>query len=281
MDPCLGKRFWSGLGVVFSIVGATSWGCSWLPGHNATRTRDWWGQRVRVVDLTYTFGPDTIYWPTSEPFSLEPVRRGFTAEGYWYAANNLRMAEHGGTHMDAPLHFGEGQAAADQVPVESLIGPAAVIDVRRQASENPDYQLQVEDILAWERSYGRVPQGAFVIMRSGWGQYWGDAKRYLGSDRPGDVQHLHFPGFSPRAAEFLVHERQVAAIGVDTASIDPGPSREFPVHRILAAANKPAFENLANVNELPATGALIIALPLKVAGGSGGPARVIALIPQR
>jgi kynurenine formamidase len=233
----------------------------------------------KVVDLSYSFGPDTIYWPTAESFSLQRVAYGPTPGGYWYAANNICMAEHGGTHMDAPIHFAEGQRSSDAVPLASCIGPAVVIDVRRQAAADRDYRLAVDDVTAWETRNGRVPAGAIVIMWSGWGAYWPDKARYLGTDKKGDVANLHFPGFSKAAAEFLVRERDVAAIGVDTASMDYGQSTDFIVHRIINGANKPGFENLANVDRLPDSGATLIALPMKISGGSGGPARIIAILP--
>ena len=154
-----------------------------------------------------------------------------------------------------------------------------VIDVRAQAAADRDYRLTVGDIRTWEAHYGRVPAGAIVIMWSGWGTYWGDKLRYLGTDTPGDVGNLHFPGFSKEAAEFLTAERDIAAIGVDTASMDYGPSKDFIVHRIINGANKPGFENVAHLDVVPARGATLIALPMKIAGGSGGPARIIAVLP--
>jgi kynurenine formamidase len=234
---------------------------------------------AKIVDLSYSFGPQTIYWPTAESFVLEPVSYGPTAAGYWYAANNICMAEHGGTHMDAPIHFAENKRTADAVPLSSCIGPAAVIDVRAQAAGNPDYRLTVADVEAWERANGPLPRDAIVVMNSGWGAFWPDKKRYLGTDRQGDVANLHFPAFSEEAAEFLVHQRHIAAIAVDTPSIDYGQSSDFIVHRIINGADKPGFENLANVDRLPPAGATIIALPIKIEGGSGGPARVIAILP--
>jgi kynurenine formamidase len=250
-------------------------GCSPLQPRTAAPAID-----VRkVVDLSYTFGPDTIYWPTAESFTLTPVARGRTPQGYWYTANNLCMAEHGGTHMDAPIHFAEGGRTSDAVPLESCVGPAAVIDVRPQAAADRDYRLTVNDIHAWEERNGRLPAGAIVIMRSGWGRFWPDKLRYLGTDKKGDVAHLHFPGFSEEAAAFLVKERDIAAIAVDTPSIDYGRSTDFTVHQIINGANKPGFENLANVDRLPEAGATFMALPLKITGGSGGPARAIAILP--
>jgi len=233
----------------------------------------------KVIDLTYSFDEHTIYWPTAKPFRLETVSFAKTAAGYWYAANNICLAEHGGTHMDAPIHFAEGKRAADEVPVQQLIGPAVVIDVRAQAAKDADYRLSVADLEAWEKQHGRIPKGALVLMLSGWGERWPDKKRYLGTDQPGDVEHLHFPGFSREAAEFLVSQRDIDAIGVDTPSMDYGPSKDFIVHQIINGADKPGLENVANLDKLPATGATLIALPMKIAKGSGGPARIIALLP--
>ncbi|MEW6296991.1 MAG: cyclase family protein, partial [Thermodesulfobacteriota bacterium] len=188
-------------------------------------------------------------------------------------------AEHGGTHLDAPIHFAKGKRAADEVPVQQLIGPAVVIDVRAQAAQNPDYRLSVADIEAWEKRHGRIPAGAIVIMWSGWGERWPDKKRYLGTDQPGDVANLHFPGFSREAATFLVSQREIDAVGVDTPSIDYGQSQDFIAHQIINGANKPGLENIAHVEKLPPVGATLIALPMKIAKGSGGPVRIIAVLP--
>lgn len=233
----------------------------------------------KVVDLSHGFGAETIYWPTAESFSIEPVAYGPTAAGYWYAANNLCMAEHGGTHMDAPIHFAAGKRTADQVPLSASIGPAAVIDVRAQAATDRDYRLTVADLQAWEREHGRLPSGAIVVMNSGWTAYWPDKKRYLGTDKKGDVENLHFPGFSKEAAQFLIDQRDIAAIAVDTPSIDYGQSTDFIVHRIVNGADKPGFENVANIDRVPPLGATFVALPLKIEGGSGAPARIIAVLP--
>ncbi len=235
--------------------------------------------KQKVIDLTYSFDEHTIYWPTAKPFQLEIVSAAKTAGGFWYAANNACFAEHGGTHMDAPIHFSEGKHAADEVPVQQLIGPAAVIDIRAQAAKDADYRLTVDDLKAWEKKYGRLPKGAIVLMFSGWGERWPDKKRFLGTDKAGDVENLHFPGFSREAAEFLVSQREIDAIGVDTPSIDYGQSKDFIVHQIINGANKPGLENVASLEKLPAKGTTLIALPMKIAKGSGGPARIIAILP--
>ena len=257
----------------FTLCGVLSAGCS------ASRPPSPLIDPDKVVDLSYSFGPDTIYWPTAEAFKLERVSYGRTPLGYWYAANNICMAEHGGTHMDAPIHFAEGKRTADAVPLRSCIGPAAVVDVRAHAAADRDYRLTVDDIRQWENQNGQLPRGAIVILWSGWGAYWGDKLRYLGTAKPGDVANLHFPGFSKEAAEFLVKERDIAAVGVDTASMDYGPSTDFIVHQVINGTDRPGFENLANVERLPAKGATLVALPMKIAGGSGGPARIIAVLP--
>lgn len=234
---------------------------------------------TRIVDLTHPFDENTISWPTAQSYELEIVASGITKAGHWYSANNFSMAEHSGTHMDAPIHFAEGRRDAAGVPIHQLIGPATVINVSVNASQDPDYQVTVEDIHSWESLYGRIPRGALVLMYSGWAKYWGNKQKYLGSDNPSDITSLHFPSFSSEAASFLISERQVDALGVDTASIDHGQSTDFAVHQIVHGANKPGFENIANLDQLPAVGTTVIALPMKIAGGSGAPVRIIALLP--
>ena len=233
----------------------------------------------KVLDMTYPFDESTIYWPTAKPFTLEKVAAGMTKGGYWYAANNMSLAEHGGTHLDAPIHFAKGCWTTDEVPLQKLMGPAAVIDIRSEAAKDPDYRLRVEDLFNWEKSHGRIPEGALVLVYTGWGRYWPDKKKYLGTDKRGDVANLRFPGISREAAEFLVKEREIDAVGVDTASLDYGRSKDFIAHRILLGANKPGLENIANLDRLPPMGATIVALPMKIKGGSGGPVRLIAILP--
>jgi kynurenine formamidase len=233
----------------------------------------------KLVDLTYPLGEETIFWPTSPPFRFESKTAAPTPKGYWYAANVFTTAEHGGTHLDAPFHFAEHGWKADQIPVSRFIGPACVIDVTEKASADRDYRLTTDDILAWESEHGRLPEGAIVLVRTGWGKFWTDRLAYLGDDTPGDDTRLHFPGLSKEAARMLVRERQVDAVGIDTASIDHGPSADFIAHQILFEANVPAFENLANLERLPESGATLIALPSRIAEGSGGPLRAVALLP--
>jgi kynurenine formamidase len=232
------------------------------------------------MDLTYPFDATTIYWPTARPFRLEVVSAQRTPAGYYYAANNLAAAEHGGTHLDAPVHFAEGRHTADQIPLTQLMGPAVVIDVVRQADSNADYRVTPGDVAAWEAAHGPIPGGAVVLIRTGWGSRWPDRARYLGTIKTGAaaVPELHFPGLHPDAAQVLI-ERRVDAVGIDTPSIDYGQSTTFDSHQRLFNANIPAYENVAHLDQVPATGSFVIALPMLIKGGSGGPLRIVALLP--
>ena len=235
----------------------------------------------RALDLTHAFDERTIYWPTEEGFVLERGTEGRTDAGYWYAAHRMRLAEHGGTHLDAPSHFHEGGSTAERVPLDRLIARAVVVDVREACAKDADYAVAVADLERFEAAHGRIPDGAALILSTGFGARWPDRARYLGTEArgPGAVAKLHFPGLAPAAARWLVAERRIAAVGIDTASIDPGRSQRFETHQILFAAEIPAFENLARLEHLPATGATLIALPMKIAGGSGGPLRAVAILP--
>lgn len=237
--------------------------------------------RSTIVDLTHTYGPDTVFWPTSPTkFSLEKLAYGQTPGGYFYAANSLCTPEHGGTHLDAPIHFSEKGRTMEQVPLEQLIGSAVVISVVEKAAGNRDYLATRDDVLEFEKAHGRIEPGTLVLLRTGWSRHWPNAKAYLGDDTPGDASKLSFPSFGVDAARLLVEERRVAAIGVDTASIDYGRSTDFQVHRIAAARNVPGLENLTNLDRVPPRGAIVMALPMKIGGGSGGPLRAVALVPR-
>jgi kynurenine formamidase len=233
----------------------------------------------KLVDMTYAFSRETLHWPTAKPFYLETVNEGRTPQGFWYSSYNYGGSEHVGTHLDAPFHFAEGRWTTEKIPLAQTIGPGVVIDVRRSAETDRDYLLRVSDIRMWEKRHGRVARGAIVLMHSGWGKYWGNRKLYFGTDVPGDTVNLHFPGYSKEVAEFLIKERGVKAVGIDTPSIDHGPSRDFIVHQIFGAANVPIFENVAALDRLPAKGATIFAIPMKIQGGSGAPLRIFALLP--
>lgn len=235
-----------------------------------------------IVDLTHPLDAQTIYWPAKPPekFELERLAFGETEGGFFYSANSFSTAEHGGTHVDAPLHFAREGDPVDRIPLERLVAPAVVIDVTEAASRDPDHRLGVEEVRAFEEAHGRIPAGSIVLLRTGWSRHWPNVKAYLGDDTPGDASKLRFPSFGVEAARFLVEERDVATIGVDTASIDYGRSKDFAVHRLVAAHNVVGLENLTNLDRLPANGALVVALPVKIGGGSGGPVRAIALVPR-
>jgi kynurenine formamidase len=233
----------------------------------------------RVIDLTYPLDDSNIYWPNAKPFHYQRDAGGPTPGGYWYAAGSFSASEHGGTHIDSPVHFAEGKATVDEILLGRLIAPAMLIDITAACAQNRDYELRIEDITEWERIHGRIPDGAAVLVRTGWSKYWPDKKQYLGSDVPGDVSHLHFPGISQNAAEFLAGMRKIYGVGIDTASLDPGTSKTFMAHRILAGARIYGLENVANLDKVPAAGATLIALPMKIRGGTGGPTRIIAILP--
>ena len=234
----------------------------------------------RIVDLTYPFDSDSVYWPTAETFKLETDFEGVTDKGYFYSAYRYSAAEHGGTHLDAPVHFAKGRNSVDQIPLEQLTGPGLVVDVTAQCTKDPDYLISTADIQNWERRNGRIAAGSIVLLRTGFGKYYPDRKKYLGTDERGAaaVAKLHFPGLDPAAARWLTTNRSIKAIGLDTASIDRGQSTLFESHRALFEKNVPAFENVANLDQLPVKGFTIIALPMKIKGGSGGPLRIIAML---
>ena len=235
----------------------------------------------RLVDLTHPFDADTIYWPTEEGFVLEKESEGVTEKGYYYTANKFRAAEHGGTHVDAPVHFHQGGATVDALPLAQLIGPAIVVDVTTAAARDRDYQVGRADFERWERAHGRIPSGAIVLLRTGFARFWPDRVRYMGTDERGKeaVEKLHFPGLGSDGARWLVDERHIHAVGLDTPSIDFGQSTRFETHVALFERGVPAFENVAALDELPTTGFTVIALPMKIRGGSGAPLRVIAIVP--
>ncbi len=229
------------------------------------------------IDLSYEFSNETIYWNESDGFKKETVAEGRTPKGYYYSAYKFCAPEHGGTHIDAPIHFAEGKQSVEQIPLSRLIAPAVKIDISEKASKNRDYQLSVEDIMLWESAHGRIPEGAIVLIQTGYGKFWNDRKRYMGIDENGV---RHFPGLGKEAAKWLIENRKISAVGIDTASIDFGASENFETHVELMENNIPAFENVANLDKLPVKGMTIVALPMKIKGGSGGPLRIVAFLPK-
>ena len=232
------------------------------------------------IDLSYAYSDETIYWPTASGFQLDKLAYGETEAGYFYSSYGVSTAEHGGTHLDAPFHFFRGGMKADEIPLDRLIAPAVVVDVSDQAT--PDYLISTADLESWEVEHGRIPDGSILLFRTGWGERWPDRLAYLGTDRTGPdaVPELHFPGIHPEAARWIVEQRAVAAVGIDTPSIDYGQSTGFETHVILYSSNTPGFENVANLGSVPETGAFVVALPMKIEGGSGGPLRIVAFVPS-
>jgi kynurenine formamidase len=234
-----------------------------------------------LVDLSHDYSDQTVFWPTADPFKLEKVADGVTEQGYYYAANNFATSEHGGTHIDAPVHFAKGHWSVEQIPLDRLVGDAVVVDVTSTAASQPDYRISSADFATWERANGEIPAASIVLLRTGYSALWPDASRYLGTSERGAaaVAKLHFPGLHQDAARWLAETRKVKAVGIDTASIDYGQSALYETHRILYERDIPAFENLANLDRLPARGAFIVALPMKIKGGTGAPLRAIAMLP--
>lgn len=233
-----------------------------------------------VIDLTHTFDATTIYWPTGTDFELELGPAGYTERGYYYSANSFCAPEHGGTHLDAPVHFAEGRQSVDAIPTDRLIGPGVKVDVAAAVGKDRDYLVTVADLEAWEAAEGPIPEGAFVLLDTGSSGLWPDRERYMGTARRGAeaVRELHFPGLSPEAATWLAEERKIRMVGLDTPSIDHGPSESFDAHVVLFERNVPALENVANLDRLPAQGFTVMALPMKIGGGTGAPVRILAIL---
>jgi kynurenine formamidase len=235
----------------------------------------------RWIDLTHPFNEDSVYWPTAEMFELEEVFHGHTEGGWYYTAYNFSAAEHGGTHLDAPIHFAEGAPTADAIPVDQMIGPGFVIDVSAAVADDVDYRVSAADIEAFEAEHGQIPEGAIVLINTGRAPLYSDRASYMGTAERGDaaVANLHFPGLGKDGAELLV-ARGIGAVGIDTPSIDHGQSKNFETHVALMTRGIPAFENVGDMSALPPTGATVVALPMKIEGGSGGPLRIVARLPE-
>jgi kynurenine formamidase len=229
--------------------------------------------KTRVLDLTYAINDKLVSWPGDEKFFEAKVNATIEKNGYF--TRSFWMLEHYGTHLDAPAHFPPGKTTVDQIPAKQLFGPAVVIDVRAESGKDADYQLGVAPVEDWEKRHGRIPEGAIVLLRTGWALRWPDVQKYRNQDANGK---MHFPGFSVEAAKLLI-ERKVSGLGCDTLSIDPGTSSDFAVHHVALGAGLYHLENLAGMSELPETGAFLIVAPIKLEGGSGGPARVFAILP--
>jgi kynurenine formamidase len=229
--------------------------------------------KTRVLDLSYAISDKLVPWPGDEKFFEAKVNATIEKNGYF--TRSFWMLEHYGTHLDAPAHFSPGKATVDQIPAKRLMGAAVVLDARAEGTKDADFQLPVASVEEWEKRHGRIPEGAIVLLRTGWASRWPDARRYRNQDAQGK---MHFPGFSVGAAKLLI-ERKVSGLGCDTLSIDYGASEDFAVHHVALGAGLYHVENLADLSELPESGAFLIVAPIKLEGGSGGPVRVFALLP--
>ncbi|XP_035223983.1 isatin hydrolase-like [Stegodyphus dumicola] len=238
-----------------------------------------WPIAKRMVDMTYTFDETTLHFPTAKPFELTTNMNGTTPEGFWLQFDEFSSGIHLGTHMDAPCHFSKGGMSVDEIPLSTLIAPAAVIDITERANQNPDEELTIDDLLNWERKTQQNLNGTIVLLRSGWGRRWGNLTAYAGTSE-NDITKLRYPGFSPEAVQWLIDNRNIPGIGIDTFSFDRGISREFMSHRILLGNGKFALENVANMEELPIYGATLYVMPMKIGKASGAPTRIIATFPE-
>jgi kynurenine formamidase len=229
--------------------------------------------KTRVLDLSYAINDKLVPWPGDEKWFEAKVNATVEKNGYF--TRSFWMLEHYGTHLDAPAHFPPGKTTVDRIPVKQLFGPTVVIDVRAEGAKDADYQLPPARVEEWEKRHGRIPEGAIVLLRTGWASRWPDGQKYRNQDAQGK---MHFPGFSLEAAKLLV-ERKVSGLGCDTMSIDYGASGDFAVHHFALGAGLYHLENLADLSALPETGAFLVVAPIKLEGGSGGPVRVFALLP--
>jgi kynurenine formamidase len=229
--------------------------------------------KTRVLDLAYTINDRLVPWPGDLKWFEAKVNSTVEENGYF--TRSFWMLEHYGTHLDAPIHFPPGKTPIDQIPAKQFFGMAVVFDVRKEGAADADYRLHPKRIDEWEERYGRIPEGAIALLRTGWASRWPDVRRYRNQDAEGK---MHFPGFSVEAVERLI-ERKMGGIGCDTMSVDRGASEEFPVHRLALGAGLYHLENLSDLSDLPEAGAYLVVAPIKLEGGSGGPVRVFALLP--
>ncbi len=225
--------------------------------------------------MSYPLNKDNAYWPAPaySPFKYETIAT-INDDGVFSGAYST--PEHLGTHIDAPNHFENNQPSVDRLKLESLVGQAYVLDISKKVEQNPDYVLTVDDITLWEKSNGRIVDRSIVLLNTGWWNKWNNFDKYKNADVN---NKLHFPGYSPESAKFLVEMRNIDGIGIDTLSADCGISSNFEVHHIINGAGKYILENVANLDKLPPSGAMLIIAPIKIEGGSGGQARIWAILP--
>jgi kynurenine formamidase len=243
------------------------------------------GGRVEVIDLTAPLSDRTPILMLPEPFGntipfrLEEISRYDDRGPAWYW-NDIHTGEHTGTHFDAPIHWVTGRDAEDvsQVPPRKLVAPAVLLDCTAQAAANPDFLLEVEHVRSWEKEHGELPAGGWLLYRTGWDRRSADQAAFLNADDTGP----HTPGISVECARWLATEAPILGVGVETVGTDAGAAHSFdpafPCHSFLLGANKYGLTQLQNLAQLPPTGAVLVAAPLPIVGGSGSPTRVLALV---
>ncbi|CAN5572580.1 hypothetical protein BH10BAC2_BH10BAC2_28240 [soil metagenome] len=235
------------------------------------------------VDLGYDLSAQTLYWPNNPTgFRLDTVAEGISAAGFYYSTYAFSAPEHGGTHLDAPVHFAQHGLSVDKLSLDQLTGEAMVIDISAKALQNRDYLITVNDVTEWESKNGTLAPQTIVLFKTGYGKFYPDAASYFGTAEKGAdaIPKLHFPGIDTALAVWMV-QHKIKATGIDTPSIDYGQSKNFKTHQVLMGANIPAFENIANIDQLPERGSYIVALPMKIKNGSGGPLRLIAWVANK
>lgn len=231
---------------------------------------------VQLIDLTHALDEKSPFWPGDDyqPFQLKTIA---TLEKNGVSSKSFAMPEHFGTHIDAPCHFEKGQVTVDKIADEDLFAEGVVVDMTSAAEADPDYRLTPADLLAWEQEHGPIPQRGIVLLKTGWNRFWASNARYRNQDAMGK---MHFPGYSAEAARWLIKERNIRGIGIDTLSIDHGPSKDFIVHHIINGAGRYGLENVAGIEKLPPRNFFLIVAPIKIATGTGGPTRLFAVMPK-
>jgi len=239
-------------------------------------------EHKNLIDLSHNLNSETLHWLTARPFELRVEQNGTIRRGdeeYWVQSDEIHMASHTGTHIDAPCHFSRGKWCVSDIPFSHLIDiPIAVVDVSQKCLENRDYEATIDDVKEWELKHGQIPDKAVLVIQTGWSRWWPSKKQYFGTEGT-DPALAHFPGVHPNLSQWLVENRNIVGLGVDGPSVDNGQSKSKKTHRIMGARNIYNIENMASrVFDLPPIGAKMIALPLKLDGASGTPVTIVAYL---
>ncbi len=260
------------LGLIYALVIMVVLGAC-APGNSSSEASSIPLTEWQVVDLTQPLSPDIPIWPGDPEFEVEAWA---TYEDDYYFINRISIGEHSGTHWGTPNTFIEGARSAEMIPVEELVVPAVVIDIREVGKTDADYRLSIDDVKVWEKENGEIPAGSVVILFTGWQEKWNDPNAYLGLD---DEDILHWPGFGADTVEFLITERGIVGVGTDTHGADPGNDEEFGASFAMYDADGMILEGLAGLDKMPPAGATLVVGGWPIKGGSGSPARVFAFMP--